>query len=525
MPLVPRAARGRARRLGPGLLGALCILGSPACGPAPSLIDGGNFEDEGGEAPEIECALSPGEHNPAQPNAGAILGDLELRCDDPMFSHLGFEVAASPGGPLLLTSGTHGGLLLRPGDDPSAEGSEIPGYVVERLPEWLGDQHPLLALDSAGEPMIVGHRPLEADANSEPESEPEPFELVSLQPRDSLAASPGEWREAQVLADAGAPGLLELLFDPQGKPHLWYAIADQGGPRHLIREQPGSWTAGIYHPPGHQSTDAGVRFAISSDGEVHAFGMNEGDGNYLWLRRVGDGAGEELTSDLLVSTSFETIADVRVVGGPRPGYASVEIEDEYGGEGVAYQRFSALLGEAYGSLVFIHETPYGPSADYLPVFGLDPWCDLEPEDCAGSCPEHGQGLLPRQFDLARTNDGRDWVAWVHTRYDREYVFDEHCHPNVCFCQVYLIEDASTAQLRIGRVSNEAVHVVAQFELGSTLLDQGQVQALGERVASVSAHGFGDRLVVAARVRDGRTPRSLDAALRVVELDTSLIPEP
>lgn len=468
-------------------LGVIALSGCES--PAPS----GDYGPTN-EALETVCSVGPAWYG-ANPGAQAIVTNVEVRCDDPAFSLLGFDVAPTPAGAVLVASGARGAHLI------AATGDT--GEAIDSLPAWTGGQAIALDQDALGHVHLAARHRTEQPAEAgDPRSEPRIHDqVVYLYPDGDRPLH--VWNHEVVREADEALSVHGFAVDPNGAANLWIEGSDLLHQEHLRRRQPGSWAIASLVTPG--GTDSWPRaLAFAGDGSMLTVAEHSDEGASM---RVDD------TYEIWLPTNAagDRTPTTWLTGGARPGFAALSPP--------AY--LLANIGGAYDlwALELTDHDDWPVDIEWTGLFVDKAWfhCDPGlPPYCAPACTESSTGVRSSQVAVARTNDGRPWVVWIESQLDIRYAYDVRCTGSTCGCETFLLDDRSTAKLRIS-TSGENFERVDVLELPVEVpLDYG---ADGTSAVLV-ARGFGDRIAIAIRVRSSETFDDLEPTLQLLEFDTS-----
>ncbi|MEZ4428165.1 MAG: hypothetical protein R3A51_10815 [Nannocystaceae bacterium] len=299
----------------------------------------------------------------------------------------------------------------------------------------------------------------------------------------------GAWKKELVKDNAYGTPVVDLEFAADGTAYAWVENDEPNGIAVITRAIDGTWTESLAETGDFVSN----RFSIGADGVAVAFGRSI-DNQYR-LRTLIDGD----TTDLGAAASYFVGYAVT----PSPAFGLVTDAPPFA---AAIQSGESIYvawpdGDGYGQ-VFLPETGPKPEDD----------CDLEPvpAPCPDvTCPYQGAGVEPRDFALARTEDGALWITYVLTHYEQTVGYYEVCPDGECSCVPVFENDQSTVELVLVRVS--PLMPTPELLLTLTIPDVSR---------SVDMRAHGTDLAVGVRVGG---PGPFDATYaRLLRIDTTLL---
>jgi hypothetical protein len=299
--------------------------------------------------------------------------------------------------------------------------------------------------------------------------------------------------------------VLDFEFDTQGRAHLWVLTDAPDEQTAFVREggqwsdsqPPMPWSPG-WQRYGLTSADAPVTFFFAP--ATWRIVADEGMGAY------------PLTNGFdLGYTGADALAVPPTLPVPSNGAPYFFFAQDESSLRIAYP---TITPEGFEEVI-VPDTAtieFQCLADY----------DGTPGTCPTSCEEVVDGLYGGMTSVARTTDGRVWVAHVITHFDQTHAYTETCDEEVgCWCNWDVTRDDSWGELVLGSLDVAAGQVVEVLRLDTRAPDMfGLFDDYRESPRGFDMRAFDDRLAIGLREHD----HELDVpALRVWHVDTSLIP--
>jgi hypothetical protein len=141
--------------------------------------------------------------------------------------------------------------------------------------------------------------------------------------------------------------------------------------------------------------------------------------------------------------------------------------------------------------------------------------DYPEPPCQAECVESGSGVEAGGFGTARTAEGRIWIAYLRTDYQKTYTVEENCNvDDGCSCLGVLADDTSTASFHLLRLEDDGT-------LSETIVVSipapAPTQFPGVR-RWFDMRAFGSELAVGWL----ESKTAADGGYRVMRIDTSLL---
>jgi hypothetical protein len=390
-----------------------------------------------------------------------LLADADIECSDSKY--LGASVAAQSDRRAFVAVSR----LDRSGADEGRLFSIDPdGATSETLPfarAWM-------RTDAAGVPYLFrsGNRP----------------------DQDGFYVRAGsQWTFEAVTPFGEPPGLVDAAVTPGGSPLVLFRTARLGTYELELLSRPAQdWMPEAIGPSVDVAWGAAAAaLSLASDGDARVVYWHTGPAEGLYLWRPG-----QAPKSIVAPISRRAVPSAARHSGAGAAF-SLHFLD---GIHVLFTDDAGVLTD-----VLVPGT--------LPA--LRP-CQVAPIDsgtgtCGPNCIDSIDGAVADAHAVARTDDGRFWIAYVAGHFEQEFKYDRACGEGGCTCGVTLVRDDTRAKLTIARVSPGAatpVEVAWQidppsygFELdarGTNLhfIASGTVQALAPvaRYLSIDTTAFG-----------------------------------
>lgn len=396
----------------------------------------------------------------ACPDPCPLTVDVEITCDDPDFGVTGVRVAASPDIVWLATAGATGSFLHAAG----------PGETTRaELPAEFTHRPIVLATAPSGElHLAVGNG-----------------DIVHLSQADS--------KPAQIVNQRR---LLDLEVDAAGVPHVW-SFREPDGYFEAVRAADDTWTEVAALAP---EMVVQTHFAFTQEGSTVGFGVRLGDGGFQLSSRVGDDS-----QDVGAPTA---LSEYRHAGGAAEGDPDVVFAHlHHDGLRVAW--------------------PGEPGVLLPETAPLEPMCPIEllnTTDCPFKCKDTAVGVERGAFMIARTGDGRGWLAHLTTHLDHQVTYTARVADVLgAYCDGDVDEDHDAGVLHLYElgftgaqptqrlaipIATPAVDDLENFHYLVTDVDQ----------RPLDLRAFGSSLAIGLRTRDSATGA---LAVRLLRFETGL----
>lgn len=440
--------------------------------------------DDGGEC-SLECTATPASHErfPGCPGPDcAVAVDVQIECGGcgGFTTSGGISVAGRDGQATLVELWTEGVLML-----------EVEGEAVERVDVVPVFSATDITQDSTGAVHLVTHDGYDA-TYAYPDGEGYATELA--------------------IVDKDIREIFGIELDLEDRPHIYYEFhaGPNSDPQHeTVRTGPGEWTSSSVTV---DNTWSHHDFGLDRSGELVRYYQShiETEGHLM-----AEVAGQEVDLGMVAAD----YGDVTFLPLPLPKPAPAE-----GGAlvtVVARQGDGLHLRGLAGDGVSTFDVAIPDSA--APVRDCPEHHYVAPgESCSEACHEQSAGLEYEAFDVAETSDGRVWVAWVETHYDRQYTYTLDCSENGlpdCDCYPSINSDESTARIHLAEVDVETGTVGEAMTIDAdAIMPMETVQFWpGDRSFDLSA--FGTTLTLGTREQtEGFESDTLHA--RLIHLDTA-----
>ena len=444
--------------------------------------------DTDGEVPET-CDGVAVDHATTCADGCPIVADVRVTCDAHAFGDPGLRVAPSPDTTWLVTTSDNHAWMM----DLQADGL-VAAHV---LPEDITRTTMSLALDPAGAPHLA------ADATQ------------FLGPNDyeggvvyvSGTAAP---YDVELVYDGEVYGpLFDMEVDLDGRAHVWFSSDPPDGRAEAIRELDGSWSQRDAPVPG---VSGWQRYTVTPTGASVAFDFVESGGEYH-LAALADGQTRTLGGGFGPSYpgSYVHIAPPPqpALDDPGPDYVMlVEHDDGY--------RVVWPTTEGSQEVALTQTAPFEPTCVVDEGGG-------GPGSCPTTCEETGMGVEDRMAAIARTSDGRVWVAWMWTERDQTLSYTETCDEEVgCYCNFDIDREESRGEIVVAQVDLDTLVVTEVLRVSDTNPHQwGLFTDYRESPRAFDMRTYGTDLALGARVRN--TEAYEPAAIRTLRIDTTLVP--
>jgi hypothetical protein len=476
-----------------------------ACGPSDGGAGGGGTQtdssatesesesdteapaDTGEEVPE-SCEGVPVDHAATCGDGCPIVADVRVTCDAYAFGDPGLRVAPSPESTWLVTTSDNHAWMM----ELQAEGL----VAVNVLPQDITRTTMSLALDLDGAPHVA------ADATQF--QGPNDFEggVVFV----SGTAAP---YDVELVYDGEVYGpVFDMEVDLAGRAHVWFSSDPPDGRAEAIRELDGSWSQRDAPVPG---VSGWQRYTVTPSGSSVGFDFVEGGAEYQLaalvdgqLRTLGGGFGPSYPGSY-----------VHVAPPPQPELQTPGPD------------YVVLVEHAEGYRVVWPTTEGSQEVPLTETAPLQPTCVVNggggPGNCPATCEETGAGVQDRMAAIARTSDGRVWVAWMWTELDQTLSYTETCDPEVgCYCNFDIDREDSRGEIVLAQLNLETLAVTEVLRVADTNPHLwGLFSDDRESPRTLDMRTFGNDLALGARVRD--TEAYEPAAIRTLRIDTTLIP--
>lgn len=429
--------------------------GEPTTDPGPPTTSTGTTDSTGepttGHIPTSTCITAPQTHD-ACPDPCPLTVDVEIQCDDPSFGVSGLRVAASPDVVWLATASATDSFLHAAG---------LGETIRVELPAELDHGTILLAtapsgeLHLAAEPIGVG-------------------DIVHLAEADG-------WQPSQVVPQRT---LLDFEVDLAGTPHLW--LADPDGYSEVLRVDD-IWTEVLALAP-----DMALKphFGLTRDGTTFGVGVRAVEGTYQLSSLVVDQAEDLGAPTPLYEYRVAPLATpVAPVDGPDIVFTHLHPD----GLRVAWQAAPGLLVP--------EAAPLEPSC---------PIIITNEKNCPATCHDTAIGVEPGAFMVARTGDGRGWLAHLTTHLDHKVTYT----PKVAdifgdYCDGAVHDDHDTGVLHLYELGFDGAQPTARLSLpiaAPALRDLDLFDNLytGADRRPFDLRAFASSLAIGLRTRDSAT---------------------
>lgn len=418
-----------------------------------------------GDVPIVACIVGPVSHD-ACPEPCPLSVDVEIACDDPRFAINGVRVAASPDVVWLATSGVRDSFLHAAGPD---------GTTRVELPAELVYQPILLATDPSGGLHVAATLSGTRD-------------IVHLAEADDWRASPVTSQQT----------LLDLEVDLAGAPHVW-SLADAGGYFEAVRAAD-TWDR---TPALAPEMVLQTHFGLTPAGITAGVGTRMDDGGFQLASRVVD-----LSQDVgAPSQLFEyRLAPLAAADPPQDGPDVVFAKLHDDGLRVVWPGDTGLL-----------------VASTAPLAPMCPVMILNQVNCPTHCHDTAVGVERGAFMVARTGDGRGWLAHLTTHLDHEVTYTEKVGDVLGkVCDGVVSDDHGAGVLHVYElgfagaqpierlalpIATPAVRDMDYFDLLTTDIDR----------RPLDLRAFGSSLAIGLRTQDSATGV---LAVRLLRLETA-----
>jgi hypothetical protein len=496
---------------GRGGVGAWLVLA--ACGPDPAedptagsssatetggSTETGEIETEGdteptgtttdgttGEEIDETCEGSVVDHAQQCGADCPIVADVRVACDAHAFGDPGLRVAPGPDATWLATTSDATAWMMEIQPDGLVGAHELPDDVTRTTMS--------LALDPQGVPHLSAYAAWRGDL---------PSAVVFF------AAGGPTYAPELVREGDGSGSVFDLEFDVEGRAHVWFSSDPPYGRAEAIRSVDATWAQADAPVPG----DTGwQRFTVAPDGTSVAFDFAL-EGELYSLAALAAGVTQTIGTPygntypgMSVQISPPSMPALDVEG---PDYFVLKEHED------GYRVAWPIAGDS--EEVRLDGTAAFAATCLLPDGN-------EPGLCPESCEERGTGIDDRMAAIARTSDGRVFVAWMWTELDQTLSYEETCDEEVgCYCNFTIERDDSRGELVLAELDVETLEV--REVLRVTDKNPHLWGLFGDYDGSprpFDMRSFGNDLAIGARVRD--TEALSPAAIRVLRIDTTLIP--
>lgn len=460
--------------VGEGSTGELLTTEVPTTTAGGTTGDDSTGGDSSSEDPTIgnpgACDFVAGDHAAACRGGGCPIGlDLEIRCHDRDFASRGMSVVSTPDETWLAAGSYFVPMLFRA----DAGGAEAITGVVDAYT----DTSLLMAQGPDGAPHIA----VDAIGDIGPGGELRHLALVD-----------GAWTDETMVAAEDLLWLIDVAVDSQGRVHAFY-YESLGSHYSVAVQGEGAWDSHSLAAPGPW-----VHFLLGPDDQEIALVAPDQQLQAL----IGD-----QTVALGSTLSQFDVQYQAASGAPGPTLAA-----------------ALWLGDAL-EVAWWPETAAVAVPD-TPAVGdaCSPTGAEGPDDvCPGPCHDGAVGMFSDAFSFARTADGVGWLAWIITHRDRDAHYQLTQIEGDYFCQAIVDRDDSFGVLHLARVDFMGAPVevlrLPVSDVAGDLYEDGYIN----RRSPVVLTAFAADLTLALRLLDDGPPYQEDPYVRVLRIDTGVLP--